>query len=70
MLSPGRPERKTDATKVRRVAVGILTKTNKPGNMILLTIAAAALLVASLAHQIQDAKEAPSRFNDWGDRHL
>jgi hypothetical protein len=38
--------------------------------MILLSIAAAALLVASLAHQIQDAKEAPSRFNDWGDRHL
>jgi hypothetical protein len=38
--------------------------------MLILTIAAAALLVASLKYQIQDAKEAPSRFNDWGDRHL
>jgi hypothetical protein len=38
--------------------------------MIVLIIAACALLVASLAQQIKDAKEAPSRFNDWGDRHL
>jgi hypothetical protein len=38
--------------------------------MIVLIIAAAALLVAALAHQIKDAKEASSQFNDWGDRHL
>jgi hypothetical protein len=38
--------------------------------MIILTIAAYALLVASLAQQIKDAKQAPSQFNDWGDRHL
>lgn len=36
--------------------------------MIILLIAGIALCAASLAYQVQDAKEAPSRFNDWGDR--